>query len=86
MKVTVWHLFQTLIEDLQISTGNKYETEIERKAAFSLYFEKKYFMSELKNISLLRALKGTQKDTNLNLISRLSRKFIFFRGMNDSKG
>lgn len=41
MKVTVWHLFQTLIEDLQISTGNKYETEIERKAAFSLYFEKK---------------------------------------------
>lgn len=41
MKVTVWHLFQTLIEDLQISTGNKYETEIERKAALSLYFEKK---------------------------------------------
>lgn len=41
MKVTVWYLFQTLIEELQISTGNKYETEIERKADFSLYFGKK---------------------------------------------
>lgn len=79
MKVTVWHLFQTLIEDLQISTGNNYETEIARKAAFSLYFEEKYFISELKNESLLRTLKGTQRDTNLNLISKLSRNF-FFKG------
>lgn len=35
-------------------------------------------MSELKNISLLRALKGTQRDTNLNLISRLFKKIYFF--------
>lgn len=78
MKVTVWYLFQTLIEELQISTGNKYETEIERKADFSLYFGKKTFMSELKNTSLLRALKGTQRDRNLNLISRLFKKIYLF--------